>query len=110
MFETMSAAHATMSTAKPHASPTWSSRARQSPRAARGEHERRRGADAVQRREAPRDRHHRGGDAERDDVRERVELAAELARRVHGARDVAVELVEDRREDHEERALRGTPV
>ena len=59
--------------------------------------------ETAERRQPPREREDRRGDAERDDVGERVELHAEVARRAGQPRDPAVEHVEDDREADERR-------
>ena len=60
-------------------------------------------SEAAERGEPPRERQDRRRDAERDDVRERVELDAELARRAGHPRNAAVEHVEHDGEADERR-------
>ena len=60
-------------------------------------------SQAAERRQSPRVGEHRRRHAERDDVGQRVELHAELARRAGHARDAAVEHVEHHRDADERR-------
>ena len=80
--------------------------AREAQRRRRQVHEADGPAHAAERKQSPLEREHRGRHAERDQIGERIELHAEIARRAGHARDAAVEHVEHHGDADERRRRR----